>query len=297
MKKYKPSKLALSNFFTMPYALFENPAYTDLPNEAKLLYGLFVDRISLSMKNGSDWIDENGEVFCYYTNDVLGKLLNRSEPHIINLKSKLHEAGLLLEVQQGQKKPNRIYPLELKTVKSGTKNCLVQELKTFKPNHTNINHTNINQPEIGKDGSTTEGGNTLFSKAKKEQATSSPAASNLSKFNNLILENFGKFPTPLQIDDMRYMLEEHQLDVITLAIKECVDYGKPRFSYLKTILDKWKHDGLTTAELVKNRLNPKVNRKQSIASNIPEWSKEHPDYKPSEQPKILSREEFLAQDD
>ena len=110
MKKYKPSKLALSNFFTMPYALFENPAYTDLPNEAKLLYGLFVDRISLSMKNGSDWIDENGEVFCYYTNDVLGKLLNRSEPHIINFsKGKKNLIGFTLWNL-------KLLSLELKTV-------------------------------------------------------------------------------------------------------------------------------------------------------------------------------------
>lgn len=257
MKKYKPSKLALSNFFTMPYALFENPAYTDLPNEAKLLYGLFVDRISLSMKNGSDWIDENGEVFCYYTNDVLGKLLNRSEPHIINLKSKLHEAGLLLEVQQGQKKPNRIYPLELKTVKSGTKNCLVQELKTFKPNHTNINHTNINQPEIGKDGSTTAGGNTLFSKAKKDKPASPATATPLGEFNQLILENFRKQPSPLQVDEMRYLVEEHKMEVLRLAVKEAVDNGKPYFAYLNSILNRWKHDGLTTAELVRNRVKPR----------------------------------------
>lgn len=287
----------------MPYALFDNPVYTDLPNDAKLLYGLMMDRINLSIKNQEEWSDENGEVYCYFTVEAAMKFLGKSKRHIINLKKELHKFGLLLEVRQGLTKPNRVYPLKIDTsrkcteITSGNHFHALREVRRSNPNHTNINHTDINQPEIGKDASAAGGGNTLFSKAKKEQATSSPAASNLSKFNNLILENFGKFPTPLQIDDMRYMLEEHQLDVIAIAVKECVDYGKPRFSYLKTILDKWKHDGLTTPELVKNRLNPKVNRKQSIASNIPEWSKEHPNYKPSEQPKILSREEFLAQDD
>ena len=124
-------------------------------------------------------------------------------------------------------------------------------------NYTNYNYTNNIYTDNNYKRSTTAGGNTLFSKGNQVQATSLPAASNLSKFNNLILENFGKFPTPLQVDDMRYMLEEHQLDVITLAVKECVDYGKPRFSYLKTILDNWKHDGLTTPELVKNRVKPR----------------------------------------
>ena len=261
--KYKKEDFNTLTFFAMPYALFDNPVYTGLSNDAKLLYGLMVDRINLSIKNQEEWSDENGEVYCYFTVEVAMKFLGKSNRHIIKLKNELHKFGLLLEVRQGVNKPNRVYPLKIDVsrkcteVISGSDQKSFQEVTKSHWNHTNINHTNINQPEIGKDGSTAAGGNTLFSKGNQVQATSSPAASNLSKFNNLILENFGKFPTPLQVDDMRYMLEEHQLDVITLAVKECVDYGKPRFSYLKTILDNWKHDGLTTPELVKNRVKPR----------------------------------------
>lgn len=261
--KYKKEDFNTLTYFAMPYALFDNPAYTGLSNDAKLLYGLMMDRINLSIKNQEEWSDENGEVYCYFTVEVAMKFLGKSNRHIIKLKNELHKFGLLLEVRQGVNKPNRVYPLKIDVsrkcteVISGSDQKSFQEVTKSHWNHTNINHTNINQPEIGKDGSTAAGGNTLFSKGNQVQATSSPAASNLSKFNNLILENFGKFPTPLQVDDMRYMLEEHQLDVITLAVKECVDYGKPRFSYLKTILDNWKHDGLTTPELVKNRVKPR----------------------------------------
>lgn len=256
MKKYKASKFILSSFFTMPYALFDNPYYSNVSNEAKLLYGLVIDRISLSIKNKEDWVDENNEVYCYYTNEAMQKILNRSKPFVIKLKKELHQAGLLLEVQQGMNKPNRIYPLEVKTVNPGSKQNLPPEVKTVNPNHTNINHTNINHTEIGKSASAVGGLNTLFSKGNKD-SIASPTTFKLGEFNNLIVENFGKQPSPLQIDEMRYLVEEHDLEVLKLAVKECVDNGKPYFAYMNTILNNWKHQGLVTAELVRNRVKPR----------------------------------------
>ena len=241
----------------MPYALFDNPYYSNVSNEAKLLYGLVIDRISLSIKNKEDWVDENNEVYCYYTNEAMQKILNRSKPFVIKLKKELHQAGLLLEVQQGMNKPNRIYPLEVKTVNLGSKQNLHSEVKTVNPNHTNINHTNINHTEIEKSASAVGGLNTLFSKGNQDSIATPTTPSKLGKFNNLILENFGKQPSPLQIDEMRYLVEEHDLEVLKLAIKECVDNGKPYFAYLNTILNNWKHQGLVTAELVKNRVRPR----------------------------------------
>ena len=255
MKKYKASKFILSSFFTMPYALFDNPYYSNVSNEAKLLYGLVIDRISLSIKNKEDGVDENNEVYCYYTNEAMQKILNRSKPFVIKLKKELHQAGLLLEVQQGMNKPNRIYPLEVKTVNLGSKQNLLPEVKTVNPNHTNINHT-----EFGTSASTTTGGNTLFSIANQNSSASPVVVNDLGKLNNLILENFGKQPTPLQVDDMRYMLEENSLELLTLAVKEAVNNGRPYFSYLQGILNNWKHDGLNTPELVKNRVKPRANK-------------------------------------
>ena len=257
MKKYKASKFILSSFFTIPHALFDNPYYSNVSNEAKLLYGLVIDRISLSIKNKEDWVDENNEVYCYYTNEAMQKILNRSKPFVIKLKKELHQAGLLLEVQQGMNKPNRIYPLEVKTVNPGSKQDLPPEVKTVNPNHTNINHTNINQTEFGKSASAVGGLNTLFSKGNKDSIATPTTPSKLGEFNNLIVENFGKQPSPLQIDEMRYLVEEHDLEVLKLAVKECVDNGKPYFAYMNTILNNWKHQGLVTAELVRNRVKPR----------------------------------------
>ena len=56
---------------------------------------------------------------------------------------------------------------------------------------------------------------------------------------------------------MKYFLQDHNKEVIKLAIKECVGNGKPYFKYLESILRDWKQKGLTTVELVENRQKPK----------------------------------------
>ena len=52
------------SFFKMPKVLFTDE-YKDLSAEAKLLYGMMLDRMQLSAING--WSDKNGEVFIFYT--------------------------------------------------------------------------------------------------------------------------------------------------------------------------------------------------------------------------------------
>ncbi len=42
-------------FYRLPKALFCNPRYKDLSDGAKILYGLMLDRMGLSVKNG--WMD------------------------------------------------------------------------------------------------------------------------------------------------------------------------------------------------------------------------------------------------
>ena len=270
MEKYTMADRTTTRFYQLPKELFENPIYREVSAEAKVLYTMLKDRMLLSEKNKEEWEDENGNLYCYFSNESAQKYLNRSEPYIIKLKKELHQAGLILEVRQGVNKPNRIYPLKPKIAKSGTKNCLVQELNDIKSGTKNClvqelndikgNDTEYNDTEKTNNGSTVGGGNTLYSKAKKISQEPTTTTNELEIFNDLLFENFGSYPSPLQIDDMRYMLEEHSLKVIKLAIKECVDYAKPNMSYMRTVLRNWKKAGLNTPELVKNRVKPRSTR-------------------------------------
>ena len=52
------------SFFRIPKALFTEKEFASLSTDAKLLYGILLDRISLSKKNG--WIDSDGYVYIIY---------------------------------------------------------------------------------------------------------------------------------------------------------------------------------------------------------------------------------------
>ena len=53
------------SFYRTPKALYTDPRYRGMDALAKQLYGLFLDRLDLSLKNG--WFDEDGRVYIIYT--------------------------------------------------------------------------------------------------------------------------------------------------------------------------------------------------------------------------------------
>ena len=55
----------LFSFYRIPKALFQEPRFQSLSTNAKTLYGILLDRMSLSAKNG--WLDEQGRVFIIFT--------------------------------------------------------------------------------------------------------------------------------------------------------------------------------------------------------------------------------------
>lgn len=87
----------------------------------------------------------------------------------------------------------------------------------------------------------------------------------------------GKALSPLQIQDLQYMLEDFSPELIHEALKEAVSQGKANFAYIKAILNRWKQDNLLTVELVRNSFAAREARKQSPKQSEPisreEWLK------------------------
>ena len=258
-------------YFKIPYRLIEDDYFSDLDPLAVMVYGILTDRISLSRKNKQHFTDKDGYLYVVATNEEIGKWIKKSEPVVIKLKRQLIEHGLLKEKRQGIRLANLLYPQkirtketlvqelknikgitketlvqELKNIKGITKETLVQELKNIKPNQPDNNHpyiTNLSEP----DGA---GANTLYS------IEDAPAENDLGIVHDWIFSEFGRYPTPFEIEDLKAFLQDHNKEVIKLAIKECVGNGKPYFKYLESILRDWKQKGLVTAELVENRQKP-----------------------------------------
>lgn len=235
-------------FIAMPIELFENDCFSKLSNDAKVLYGFMRNRLSLSIKN--NWID--GTVpYIHFSIDETEAILKKSRATAVKIKKELLDVGLI-EIRKVFNGSDVIFVNRVTDV-AENELAKVQKLNS---NYTNYNYTNNNYKD--KTSASAVGGlNTLFSKANRDNIATPTTTSKLGEFNNLIVENFGKQPSPLQIDEMRYLVKEHDLEVLKLAVKECVDNGKPYFAYMNTILNNWKHDGLNTPELVKNRVKPR----------------------------------------
>lgn len=62
------------SFYRIPKALFTNECFKDLSSDAKILYGLMLDRMSLSIKN--QWFDEENRAYIYFSIEDIMELLN-----------------------------------------------------------------------------------------------------------------------------------------------------------------------------------------------------------------------------
>ena len=103
-------------FYRIPRQLVTGSYFKNLSTDAKLLYGLLLDRMSLSMKNG--WYDEQGRVYIYYPLDEIQEALCCSHGKAVRLFAELitdKGVGLIERIRQGQGKPARIYVKQFTT--------------------------------------------------------------------------------------------------------------------------------------------------------------------------------------
>ena len=95
-------------FYRVPKLLFTSERFWNLSTDAKMLYGLLLDRMALSQKNG--WVDEQGRVYIIYTVENIMESLGCGNKKAIQLLAELeNKANLILRKKQGLGKPNLIY--------------------------------------------------------------------------------------------------------------------------------------------------------------------------------------------
>ena len=100
----------LFTFYRIPKELITNPRFKSLSNDAKLLYGLMLDRMALSAKN--KWFDKYNRVYIYFSVVDVMEQLNIGRNKAIKLFKELDDEsgiGLIERKQQGQGKPAIIY--------------------------------------------------------------------------------------------------------------------------------------------------------------------------------------------
>ena len=171
------------SFYRIPKMLFKDKLFKDVSAEAKVLYGLMLDRTGLSAKNG--WFNEENRVYIVYTITEIMEDLNCADQKAGKLLSELDTVkgiGLIERKRQGLGKPNIIYVKNFFSASrlqnsenhdsrkfritiqenlesrfknsenhdSGKVNITNQEYPNSLPNDNNINNNNINNNDFNE---------------------------------------------------------------------------------------------------------------------------------------------------
>ena len=94
-------------FFRIPKMLFEKSYFKPLSCESKLLYGVLLDQVSLSLKNG--WVDEQNRTYIIFTVESVTDTIGCSRDKARKLMMELEEIGLIEKKRRGQGRPDIIY--------------------------------------------------------------------------------------------------------------------------------------------------------------------------------------------
>ena len=115
----------LFSFYRIPKALFQEQRFQSLSTDAKTLYGILLDRMSLSAKNG--WLDEQNRVFIIFTIEDVKRSLCCADNKATKLLRELEEFGLIERKRRGLGRPSLVY----------VKNFSADSSKTRFQNHEN----------------------------------------------------------------------------------------------------------------------------------------------------------------
>lgn len=113
------------SFYRIPKSLFIEERFQGISTDAKVLYGLLLDRNSLSKKNR--WFDELGRVYIIFTITSIQGALGCGDKKATRLLVELERYGLIERIKQGQGKPSIIY----------VKNYIVPPKQRFKTSQNN----------------------------------------------------------------------------------------------------------------------------------------------------------------
>lgn len=142
------------SFYRIPKMLFTEEIFEALSTDAKVLYGLLLDRISLSRENG--WMDDAGRVYVYYTIKSVKKSMRCANTKACGLLWELDEFGLIERKKQGLGKPTIIYAKDFTRFRkaellgSDKQNSVILHTGTLDNRKSESNKTEKNKTESSK---------------------------------------------------------------------------------------------------------------------------------------------------
>ena len=156
------------SFYRVPKVLFTKEQFKQLSAEAKILYGIMLDKLDLSVKN--KWVDEKGRVYIIYTIEQIMADMNCADQKATKLLDELEKkCGLIERKRQGLGKPNLIFVKNFITDVEGSLMARIQNRENhdsgvvnittadypksrgINTNHNNTENSDINPIQSGFD--------------------------------------------------------------------------------------------------------------------------------------------------
>ena len=224
----------LFSFIRVPKLLFTDERFRDLTSDAKILYGLLLDRMSLSVEH--DWFDKYGRVFIIYTNAEIVKTLGCAHTKACNTLQQLADVGLIEKNNQGQGKAQLIYVKKILSHNSR------RPEKCSQNQNSQIQNSQNENPRIPKTGIQE------FSKSESINTENINTDFSNTENNNLISSNLIKIYPPgyteqekndeIRRDEKKDSLSD--IAKIKRSVLEHIDADtlKQRFPYNRELIDQ-----------------------------------------------------------
>ena len=141
------------SYFRVPKILFRDIKFKDLSTDAKTLYGILLDRMGLSVKNG--WLDEQGRVYIIFPVQEVMDALGCADNKATKLFRELEKFGLIERKRRGLGKPDLIYVKNFADPRfrnrekngSGAADSAQQETAKSRGNKTERNNTEMSETD------------------------------------------------------------------------------------------------------------------------------------------------------
>lgn len=104
---YKRTEAEQFSFIRIPKAMMTEEIFSSLSNQAKILYGMLLDRMGSAVKN--KWVDELNRVYIVYPISEIQEDMNISKGKAISSLKELEELGLVEKKLMGQGRPTWLY--------------------------------------------------------------------------------------------------------------------------------------------------------------------------------------------
>ena len=143
---YRGMEAEQYSFYRVPKILFTAECFKELSCEAKVLYGLLLDRMSLSMKN--HWMDEEERIYIIFTVEEIAELLNCGTQKAVKLLKELDSEkgiGLIEKKRLGLGRPNVIYVKNFLFQKNDEENGNTADLQNCENHNSGVVKTTIQE--------------------------------------------------------------------------------------------------------------------------------------------------------